>query len=159
MIDPVIFKGYLIQPEIFEKSKEELSEVYRRHFNETERGYRNAEFNINYEYYESLQRSGNLYQIVVRSPNGSAVGYFRAIRFSDPHAQQDIAVEDAFYILPEHRQPWLPTRVVKVAEEFLKKVGVKSIHVTSKLNTKLDKLYMRQGFHPVAVALVKHLDT
>ena len=70
------------------------------------------------------------------------------------------ATEDAFYLLPEHRNGMLAIYYLQYAESVLKQMGIKRIGMSDKSpcgGKSLESLMKRMGYKQVAIAYCKEV--
>ncbi|TPJ97641.1 GNAT family N-acetyltransferase [Mesorhizobium sp. B2-5-9] len=97
-------------------------------------------------------RAGNFLNFVVRTEDGRPAGYCNVWLTQDAHNGELIAREDTVYILPEHRNG-IGKRLVKFGLQHLRARGVKRLHVQAMTDLRVEKLWRRMGFKPVATAM------
>jgi len=148
---------YSITAERADLNYEELSALYRQHYAEMKArfekdGLRIGEYNPRLDVYYAAAEGGWLKNFVARTETGEAVGYLNVYLTNDMHNNDRIAMEDAVYILPEHRNG-LGIRIVKHALEELRACGVKRVTITPVTDLRVAKIWRRMGFRDVAVQM------
>lgn len=143
-----------------EKAHENLPELfplYAQHYREMQDrlgrgGVEIGEFNPRLPAYIKASQEGYFLNFVVRA-EGEPVGYCNVYLTSDMHNSELIAREDTVFILPGHRNG-VGKRLVKYGLEQLRQRGVKRLHVTAMTDLRVEKLWKRMGFKPVATAMI-----
>lgn len=136
---------------------EELLPLYAQHYREMQErleadGVPVGPFNPRLDSYMKAAMDGHFLNFVVRS-EGKPVGYCNVWLTSDMHNGELIAREDTVYILPEHRNG-IGKRLVKYGLQMLRARGVRRLHVTAMTDLRVEKLWRRMGFKPVATAMI-----
>lgn len=140
---------------------EELLPLYARHYREMQDrlegdGIAIGPFKPRLESYFKAAMEGYFLNFVVRL-DGKPVGYCNVFLTNDLHNGELIAREDTVYILPEHRNG-IGKRLVKYGLQMLRARGVKRLHVTAMTDLRVEKLWRRMGFRPVATAMVYNFE-
>jgi hypothetical protein len=148
--------GYTFSIENIEANYPEFEPLYRRHYGEMEsrlgkQGIEIAPYKPNTEAYFSFSRSGGLVHYCARA-GGNAIGYSNIYVFNDMHNGTLSAQEDTIYIVPEHRNG-TGRRFSKFILSDLKARGVNSLTVTAMTDLRVEKLWRRMGFIPVATTM------
>lgn len=115
-------------------------------------GHRVPEFNPRIDEYVKAWLAGHLINYVVRF-DGTAVGYSNIYLTNDMHNGEFIAKEDTIFVVPEHRNG-TGRRFSKFILQHLKSRGVKKLHVTALTDLRVEKLWKRMGFKPIASAMI-----
>lgn len=150
--------NYRFSLENAEENCPELFPLYCRHYREMQErlagdGITIPDFNPRLESYFRAAREGYLLNFVVRTEDGKPVGYSNVYLTNDMHNRELIAREDTIYIVPEHRNG-VGKKLVQWALEELRSRGVKQLHVTAMTDLRVEKLWRRMGFKPVATAMI-----
>lgn len=148
---------YRFTVENAEQNCPELFPLYAQHYREMQDrlardGVEIGPFNPRLESYFRGAREGYLLNFVVRTEEGIPVGYCNVWLTNDSHNGDLIAQEDTVYILPEHRNG-IGKRLVKFGLQNLREKGIKRLHVTAMTDCRVEKLWRRMGFKPVATAM------
>lgn len=142
--------------ENLEANYAEFEPLYRQHYDEmTERMARQdihiAPYAPNLKDYFQFAANGGLIHYCVRCLN-EAVGYSNIYIFNDMHNGTLSAQEDTIYLLPEHRNG-TGRLFSKFILADLRQRGVQSLSVTAMTDLRVEKLWRRMGFKPVATAM------
>jgi GNAT superfamily N-acetyltransferase len=137
---------------------EELRPLYATHYAEMKDrldrdGVQIADFKPRWEQYFAAARAGYFLNFVVRTSSGEPVGYCNVWLTSDMHNGELIAQEDTVYILPAHRNG-VGKRLVQFGLDQLRQRGVKRLHVQALTDLRVEKLWRRMGFKPVATSMI-----
>jgi ribosomal protein S18 acetylase RimI-like enzyme len=148
---------YVFGMENAEETCEEFFQLYTLHYNEMRlkleiEGVKIPPFKPRLEAYYQGARTGNLLHFTVRH-EGQAVGYCNCWLTLDAHNSQLIAREDTVYIFPGHRNG-VGAKLVMFGLAELKRRGVKRLHVHAATDPRVVKLWERQGFKPVGMAMM-----
>ena len=96
--------------------------------------------------YQVMQKSGEIAFVSARM-DGELVGYILHMIFPDMHVVgKVVAMNDAIYVCPSHRGRYVATRLMKVAEEEVKRLGAHSIGQSVKVHHDFGKILCRQGY-------------
>lgn len=147
--------GYSIQAERFRDIVEEMHELHKEHWLETEKHRHGLVMNPDYEGFIARERDGNLIQFTMRTQAGELTGNLRMFIATSSHTQTRYACEDTLFIKPAHRGGFAVMALMRFAESSLLAIGVREIRVNSKLVNKADVLMRRMGYEPVALEFVK----
>ncbi len=148
---------YVLTALRFSEAKDQLHEIHKMHWHETEVHSHGIEFNPDYDLYQQLDESGKLIVFVVMH-EGKIVGDCMMKLNTSMHTQRLTASEDCLFLHKEHRGKGVALKFVKYIEGCLKKLGVTEIRVSSKLINHADKFMIRAGFKPIATQLIKMLE-
>lgn len=155
ILKPLSLNGKVCSVERFFSALPELRELHQTHYEETEAHRSGIPLNPDYEGYCQRDRDGTLLQFTVRQ-EGVLVGQCLMLLYVSTQNQVLKASEDALYLKPEARgelrffRQW-----VDWMEKYVRKIGVRSVTLTSKSINSADKLMMRCGYKPVATQLTK----
>lgn len=159
---PLTHEKYVIGHEKQHEMVEEIGELYRQHYAETEQVYLpSTEFDPNYQSYEALENDGSFVLFTVRKYS-TLVGYLQYHVYRDMHAQGALtAREDAFYLLPEHRGGGIGKQTVRFAEDCLRQLGCTYAGMTDKSpvgGAPIGPFLESEGYRPIATYYVKELE-
>lgn len=134
----------------------EIVSMYRRHYGEMQarlkaEGIVVADFAMRLNLYMERWRAGSLINYVARK-DGVAVGYGNFYLTNDMHNGEFVSVEDAIYVVPEHRNG-TGRHLAKFILADLKRRGVKRLNIKAVTDVRATKLWARLGFKPVATAM------
>lgn len=124
-----------------------LQFLHRAHWDETE-DYRHSNFQPQYRLLRQYWDWG-LLRIWVARCEGKVIGHLTAYVSTSVHTGEQIATEDALYVLPEHRKG-VGTELVRRALADLKEEGVAEVWATAKPQTRVGLLLKRLRFAHVA---------
>ena len=141
--------GYAFAVENGADNFTELEPLYRQHYGEMQArlkadGIDVPAFNMRLDVYMSYWRAGHLVNYVVRKA-GAVCGVANIYLTNDMHNGEFIAVEDAIYLLPEHRNG-TGRLFSKFILADLKQRGVKRLNATVLTDLRVGKLWLRMGF-------------
>jgi GNAT superfamily N-acetyltransferase len=157
-IEPLRAGGYVIAPVRAREVLEDLKELHKRHWEETE-GYRHG-LTLNPDYARGLEveEQGRLLLLgVIHMDTQQLVGNYGFYLSRSMHTQKLMATEDTLYILPEHRRGRLAVQLIRYAESALRHLGVEEVNVTVKKVNQVAQMMERLGYKPVATQLSKVL--
>lgn len=134
----------------------ELKPLYQRHYGEMQarlalEGIPVGPFNMRLDVYNQRWRDGTLINYVARH-DGEAVGYANIYLSNSMHSGEFIAIEDAIYMRPDHRNG-TGRKLAKFALTDLKGRGVKRLDIQARTDPRAVKLWQRMGFRQSAVAM------
>lgn len=135
----------------------ELLPLYIEHYKEMQErlskdGVEIADFNPRFDKYFEAYAEGYLLNLVVRTESGEPVGYCNVYITNDMHNGELIAKEDTVFIRKDHRNG-VGKHLVKYGLEQLRQRGVKRLHVQAMTDLRVEKLWKRMGFKPVALSM------
>jgi hypothetical protein len=135
-----------------EKLRDIMSEVrplWTMHYAETE-GYRQQPMKPDEAQFLRMEESGMWRQFTARNAVGALVGHMGFIVHTNRHTSTKTAVEDYFYLLPEHRAGFNAVRFLRYVIGQLKAEQCAQIGMSSKLTNDITPLLKRVGFKHVA---------
>ncbi len=130
-----------------------LDALYRKHYAEMQErlerdGSPIGDYNPRLdEYFAAMDRGDLLTFIVLESR--TLVGYCNVWLTNDMHNGERIAMEDAIYMLPEHRTG-AGRKLVKFILEYHGTIGVRRVTITPVTELRVGTIWQRLGFKPVA---------
>lgn len=147
---------YTIAQESLIDTYREIEPLYRQHYAEmTERlaqdGVHCSPYNPRLDLYFQAAERGDLLTFIARH-DGTAVGYCNVYITNDMHNHDRIASEDTIFVTRDHRNG-LGKKLVQFGLEELRKRGVKRLNVSAKTDLRVEKLWRRMGFKPVATQM------
>lgn len=130
---------------------EEIKELHREHFVETEVPYKGESFNPDYNQFCDLERAGSFVLFTIRD-GLKLVGNLGFVLHISRHTSRPSAYEDFYFVLPEYRRGFLAIRFLRYAVRVLAESGYEEIGMSSKLtaNKDIEPILTRVGFRPVA---------
>lgn len=143
--------AFLIEP--FERNYPEFEPLYRAHHAEMNArlsadGCKTYPYNPNLAAYVGAANAGTFIHYTVRL-DGVAVGYANVHMFRSMHDQTLMAREDLLYITPDHRNG-VGKRLVKCVLTDLRQRGVTRVIVQAVTDLRVEKIWKRMGFKPLA---------
>lgn len=102
------------------------------------------------QYFAAAAR-GDLLTFMARL-DGKPVGYINVYITNDMHNHDRIAMEDMIYVTKAHRNG-LGKKLVEYGLQQLKARGVKHLDVAALTDLRVEKLWKRMGFKPVATQM------
>lgn len=150
-------EGYTIATEKLAEVHETLTPLFREHYQEMAdrlagEGIHISPFNPRTTDYLSYAAAGLLKTFVVRH-NGDPVGYANVYLMPDMHNQDLVAHEDTIFITKEHRNG-IGKSLVRYGLAELAKAGARRLTVTAMTDCRVEKLWQRMGFKPVATQMI-----
>jgi GNAT superfamily N-acetyltransferase len=149
---------YRFSVEDIEKTQPEFMALYARHYSEMKtrlegQGLDVSPFKPNLQMYYDANHDGRMIHYCIRECDGNPVGYSNIYVFNDMHNGDFCAQEDTIYVLPEHRNG-----VGRAFSKFiLADLGARGcirLHVTAMTDLRVEKLWKRMGFRPVATSMI-----
>lgn len=140
----------------------ELLPLYSAHYREMQErlaadGVVIPVFNPRIDTYVKAAMDGYFLNFVVRTEDGEAVGYCNVYLTNDMHNGELIAREDTVFVRKDHRNG-VGKKLVQFGLEQLRQRGVKRLHVQALTDLRVEKLWRRMGFKPVATSMVYQFD-
>lgn len=138
------------QSERFADILGEMRPLIDRHFMEIEGG-RLQRFRLSRDFgkYISMEHAGWLGMVTARYED-DLVGY--CLFMIMPHPRFDnclFALNDAIYLLPEHRRGWTAARMIAYAEDYLAALGVDRVMISVPVVNDFSAILGRRGFEEV----------
>jgi len=145
------------QVETWQAVVDEMKSLWPAHWAEVGMDHDAIVLAPDYGLYEYYQNSGSLHLVTVRE-NGAIVGYHISIVRPHLHYANDLhGFNDVYYINPAQRKGWVGIRLMKFAEQTLKKRGVKKIIVATKLHLDMGKIFTHLGYRETERVFTKVL--
>jgi|TARA_R110000851_G_scaffold146318_1_gene285989 GNAT superfamily N-acetyltransferase len=149
--------GFNYSREDFYKVKEEVDELFYKHWEEIALNKDKIKLNPDWSFYEALYTSGNLGVYTVRKDE-QLVGYFIVVARPHPHYKDHLfAVNDIIYIDPKYRKGLVGFKLIKFVEQDLKKMGVSVLAVNTKVHKPFDAVLERLGFENTERLYTKYI--
>jgi len=135
----------------------ELEPLYRQHYAEmcerlAGQDIPMSDYNPRLEQYFKAGDAGWLLNIVLRFDT-KAVGYCNVYVTNDMHNNDAIAQEDTLFVTKEHRNG-VGRFLVQFCLDELRKRDVKRLTVTAVTALRVEKMWQRMGFKPVATQMI-----
>ena len=154
--EPQVAWDYSIQVERLRDVLDEMHELHKAHWSETEKHRHGLPLSPDYRGMLAMERSGRLMQFTVRTMQGQLVGQCRMYLGASMHTGTLFAEEDTLFLLPQHRGGFLAIHLLRYVERvFVDRVGVREIRADSKLINNADVLMRRLKYKEVATKFVK----
>jgi hypothetical protein len=86
------------------------------------------------------------------------IGYsFFIAQYSLHYKHKILAVNDLFYVLPEHRCKFLGIKLIKESEKILQELGINQVHMRTKTYADFGSILKRAGYQAIEIAYRKDL--
>lgn len=139
-------QGIKYQREDFYKVREEVDELFYKHWEEIAVNKDKIKLNPDWSFYENIYLSGSLGIYTARSGE-KLIGYFIVIARPHPHYKDHLfAVNDIIFIDQEYRKGLVGYKLIKFVENDLKKMGVSVLAINTKVHKPFDSVLERLGF-------------
>lgn len=136
----------------------EMQELLRLHWKEVAPHQDLLTLNPDVARYEALQRTGNLHIVTARM-GGNLIGYIAMLVSRHLHYKHvKLAVDDVHFLHADHRHGGLGMRLMKAAEDEMRKLGVQVMTLRTKVAQDHGALFVRLGYSPMDIVYVKRLD-
>lgn len=152
---------YRLQLESIKAMTEEIRVLHDRHYRETETHYLKHPFNPDYAQFGLLEDAGAFVCYTARTDAGQMVGYLMYFVSRSLHGSYTTALEDAYYVAPEHRGTGLARQLLRFAEEALAQRGVDYAFMSSKKpvgGPNIGPLLEIEGYAEMAQVFCKRLE-
>jgi hypothetical protein len=108
-----------------------------------------------YDTFEAIYRAGKMVYITAKD-EGKLVGYM--VFFITPHMHSKnclTAHEDIYFLMPEYRKGRNGIKMFKLAEDYLKSIGVDLIISATKIKFDYSSLFKYLGYKPIDKVFTK----
>lgn len=156
-IKPEHHQSVVFAMERIENITEEIKQLHRAHWNETEEHRHKLPFNPDYATFIQYERAGRYVLLTVRS-EGKLLGNCAMYLDRSAHTQTLIATEDTLYLLPEARTGGVAKRFVAYVENAMQSLGAREINITVKTVNKAARFFRLLGYRHVENGLTKILE-
>jgi GNAT superfamily N-acetyltransferase len=137
--------------------KDEAAHLLEKHWEEIALNKEKIKLNPDWNAYDAMYKSGQL-GIYTARKNGKLIGYFVVVATPSLHYKDHLfAVNDIIYLDPEHRKGFVGIKLIKFAEEDLKKFGVSVFTINTKVHKPFDSLMERLGFNLIERVYSKYI--
>jgi GNAT superfamily N-acetyltransferase len=148
---------YTFAQESFVETYRDIEPLYREHYAEmcarlTADGLNCSPYNPRLDQYVAAAERGDLLTFIARH-DGVPVGYINVYVTNDMHNHDRIAQEDTIFVTKAHRNG-LGKKLVKFGLDQLRARGVKHLNVAALTDLRVEKLWARMGFKPVATQMI-----
>ena len=114
--------------------------------------------NLDVEAYAKMEAMGILHILTARI-DGKLVGYISLIVKEHIHYRDTLmATDDVHFVHPDYRKGSLGIKLIRVAEQKMKEMGVKVMALRTKVKSNHGLIFERLGFEPMDVVYLKRLD-
>jgi len=161
--EPAIIGSYKIGLERMTDIKDEVREIHKAHWDETEIVYITRPLDVDYDRFVELEDAAMFVIFTVRdsAQENKLVGNLMYFLVTSIHIKGMLeATEDAFFLAKEARKGVLAIRFLEFAEKALIAIGVKVIGMSDKApcgGKSLEKLMGHMGYRPVARYYMKEV--
>lgn len=136
----------------------EMKPLLARHWSEIGRNRERIALNPDYGRYLALDDAGMLHVVTARV-GGTLVGYHLSTVANNMHYRDHVyALNDIFYVTPEHRRGRIGMRLLDHAEKTLKERGVSVAFMHVKLAHDFGAMLERRGYVAVERVFEKVLE-
>ena len=148
----------IFQKESLVTSWDEVMDIAKEHWNETE-GYRHGQlFSPDKSRYLYLESIGFYHQFTARDGDMLA-GYGGIYVMPSMHTQKMVASEDTYFLLPAYRKGRNAIRFLRFIEDYLKDLGCIEFMVSTKLsNPRAERIIEYLKFQFVEKRWSKHYE-
>lgn len=154
---------YEFTREDFEATYAEVEPLYRAHYAEMQArlaadGFSIPDYDPRLDTYAAAARAGYLLTYLIRIvchggfEDREVVGYSNIYLQTDMHNQQFFATEDTIFVTKAHRNG-VGRKFSKFILADLKSRGVKYLDATPKTDLRVEKIWARMGFKPIATVM------
>jgi hypothetical protein len=151
------FENLTFHHERFHLCVQDVEELCRAHWAETE-GHRNDhEMKPNWPYFIDREAHGAYTQFVARNEDGEMVGHMGTEIMRSTQDGRLFAKENALYFKPEYRNGKNALAFGQYCEQCLAAYGVEDLHCSTRDNNNADKLLIRLGFDRIGSLFIKRL--
>ncbi len=144
--------------ELFSKTYAEAEALLRLHYDEIA-PYRDLfKLNPDVDTYLKLEAAGVLHIITARN-DAKLIGYVSMIVKEHIHYRDVLmATDDIHFLHKDYRHGFAGIRMLRFAEQEMRKLGVKVMALRAKVASNHGLLFQRLGFEPMDVVYLKRLD-
>jgi hypothetical protein len=145
-------KKFKIQVEKFSDIMVELPELFSEQYSELVVDKDGLTDDADYQRYVGLEKLQVLHCITARH-NGKLIGYFfNMVVYHLQHRGMKTSMSDLIYILPEYRKgTGVGLSLLRAGVTEMRKLGVKKMYVTAKINTALGVVLNKLKFRMIEV--------
>lgn len=152
----------VIGVERMEHMWDDLTQLLKRHYNETETSYLSEPYDPDVERYKMTEAVGQSVIFTLRI-RGLMVGYLMFNVYRGLHSRNTLqAREFAFFIDEPYRGSGYGAKLLTYAEDILKRLGCKHVGMSSKAPVgapDIGPALEKRGYKPIAVYYVKRLES
>lgn len=126
--------------------KEEIKPLIKLHWEQVALNKDKIKLNPDWDEYERLCANGNL-KIFTARDDGELVGYYILVVSRSAHYKDHLfANSDIIFVKPDSRQGMTGYKLIKYAEDYLKRYGVSLILANTKIHIPFDQLLERMDY-------------
>lgn len=134
------------QVEAWSDCSEEMSRLWKAHWEEVAMNKDTIPLEPNMEMYGWLESTGQMHVLTARS-DGRIVGYHVSIVRPHLHYKSSLSsFTDMYYVSPDHRKGMVGVRLFKEAEKTLRARGVQKMFTGTKLSLDMGRIFERLGW-------------
>lgn len=148
---------YTMAQEDFSATLSEITPLYRQHYAEMKSrkeamGLVVSPYNPRIDIYLAAAERGDLLTFILRA-DGTPVGYINVYVTNDMHNMDRFAQEDTVFVLKAHRNG-IGRKFIQYGLGELKKKGAMHLIVSAMTDLRVEKLWSRMGFKPLATQMI-----
>ena len=137
--------------------KDEIQPLLEMHWEQIALNKDKIKLNPAWDQYITLNENGVLFAYIARD-KGILVGYFIVIVMDSLHyVDHKFATCDIIFVHPDHRKGMVGYKLIRFAEEHLKKLGVSCIHINTKIHAPFDKLLEKMQYNCIERIFSKYI--
>ncbi len=137
--------------------KEEIQPLIEMHWEQVALNQGKIKLNPDWEEYARLYFNGAL-KIYTARDDCELVGYFVVTVSRSAHYKDHIfAICDVIFVKPDKRAGMTGYKLIKYAQNSLKKNGVSLLNINTKVHVPFDKLLQRMGFNLIERIYSKYI--
>lgn len=136
---------------------EELKPLLTEHWEEIALNKDKIKLNPNYKQYLDLEKAGMCHTVIARK-DSKVIGYYISFIVDHMHYQDHkFAMNDIMFLHPDHRGGRTAMKLIKFAEERLRKLGVSVMTMHMKTDFPFEPLAQACGFNKVEYNYSKYI--
>ena len=145
------------QLESWKDYHKDCQELWVEHYDEIAVQKDKIKMNPNVEHYKQMEEVGGLHIITVRE-DGKMIGYHVSFVRAHPHyADMLCGFVDAYFLTASKRKGMTGVKMIKEAENSLKKRGVKKLFSGTKNSKDMSKVFEYLGWHLTEQLFTKYI--
>ena len=157
----IVYEDVLFGVERLADMEEDIRQLHRDHWNETETLYLNEPLDPDYEYLRNAEECRRLVVFTVRDADGVMVGNCMFFISRNIHMKTKLtATEDTFFLIKSRRGKGLAAAWLEYMKTALASLGITYVVMTDKSpvgGKALDKLFKFSGFREIATTYMLKL--
>jgi GNAT superfamily N-acetyltransferase len=155
------FKEFLIGRIPIRANIEEIRPLHAAHYAETEVKYKHHTVDVDYAHMAACDDAGTMRCFGARLVDSQQLcAYLFTYISKSAHDSSMVAMEDAYYVMPEYRGSGLARRLLQYSKKRLKELGVEYLFMSSKApvgGPNIGLFLETEGFKAVAVSYMVEL--